>query len=81
MGVLSVDEDVCIGLIQHSITDELLSNRNGLIHGHTKIRQIVQKSRKAKKSRSIHQSKNITQKMLHAINNVIECVLINLENV
>lgn len=48
-GVLGVNEDVCIGLIQHSITDELLSNRDGLIHGHTKIRQVVQKSIEAKK--------------------------------
>lgn len=43
--VLGFDEDVCIGWVQHSITDEFLCDRDGFIHRHTQIWQVVQKSR------------------------------------
>lgn len=35
--LLSFNEDVSIGRIQHCIADELLRHRDGLVHGHAEI--------------------------------------------
>lgn len=43
-GKLGLNEDVSIGGVQYCIADELLCHRDGLLHGHTQIREVVQKS-------------------------------------
>jgi len=40
--LLGLDEDVCVGWVQHGVADQLLGHRDGLVHGHAQIRQVVQ---------------------------------------
>lgn len=41
---LGLDEDVCIGGVQHEFTDKLLRDGDGSLVGHTEIREIIQES-------------------------------------
>lgn len=43
---LSLDEDICVGGVQHKFTDKLLCDGDGSLVGHTEIREIVQESEK-----------------------------------
>lgn len=39
---LGLDEDICIGGVQHKFTDELLCDGDGGLIRHTEIREIIQ---------------------------------------
>lgn len=41
---LGLDEDVCVGRVQHKFTDKLLRDGDGSLVGHTEIREIIQES-------------------------------------
>lgn len=42
-----LDEDICVGGVQHKFTDELLCDGDGSFVGHAEIRQIIQESERA----------------------------------
>lgn len=39
---LGLNQDVSIGGIQHSFTNELLSHRDRLVHGHAEVGEVIQ---------------------------------------
>lgn len=39
---LGLDEDICVGGVQHKFTDKLLRDGDGSLVGHTQIREIIQ---------------------------------------
>lgn len=39
---LGLDEDICVGGVQHEFTDKLLCDGDGSLIGHTQIREIIQ---------------------------------------
>ena len=41
---LGLDENVCVGGVQHKFTDKLLCDGNGRLVGHAEIREIIQES-------------------------------------
>lgn len=41
---LGLDEDICVGGVQHKFTDKLLCDGDGGLVGHAEIRQIIQES-------------------------------------
>lgn len=41
---LGLDEDICVGGVQHKFTDKLLCDGDGGLVGHTEIREIIQES-------------------------------------
>lgn len=43
---LGLDEDICVGGVQHKFTDKLLCDGDGSLVGHTEIREIIQESRR-----------------------------------
>lgn len=43
---LGLDEDICVGGVQHKFTDKLLCDGDCSLVGHTEIRQIIQESRR-----------------------------------
>lgn len=62
---LGFDEDVSIGRIQHCITDELLSDGDGLIHRHTQVRQVVQKPERSDGEQDSRINSNIRETTNH----------------
>lgn len=53
---LGLNQDVSIGGIQHSFTNELLGHRDRLVHGHTEVRKVIQEPNE-KESRMLKESK------------------------
>lgn len=51
--LLCLDEDILVFGVQHTFTDELLSDWDGNIVGHTQVRQIVQEPAQIHTSSSV----------------------------
>lgn len=64
---LGLDEDVCVGGVQHKFTDKLLRDGDGSLVGHAEIREIIQESGRVKTDMNQHIKPNVshTQKIQH----------------
>ena len=62
---LGLDEDICVGGVQHKFTDKLLRDGDGSLVGHAEIREIIQESGRTKADMNQHIKPNVSHTHTH----------------
>lgn len=50
---LGLNQDVSVGGIQHSFTNELLGHRNRLVHGHAEVGEVIQEPNEEERKQDV----------------------------